>query len=265
MLVGCPFCHHAQATCYRENQPLRIGRGECRTIMRCDDCGLLYPDRRLGFSESIEYIAQHNLGPDGVKETLQEPCVGFTGNNPVVRLLEDVEKKGRSLDIGTWCGRYTYLYQALGFDSYGLEPHKEAASFARSKGLQVSQGAFPDDAPRTVLSGKYKLISMIDMMYYLHDLKKSFLKVRKMLKDDGAFLIACHQGYSPYYDESQGHSYFSRYGDYVQGIPTLNALQCCLERSGFNILKTVGIATGKIVPAPGADFICILSSKALHS
>jgi len=85
------------------------------------------------------------------------------------------------------------------------------------------------------------------------------------LKDDGVFLIACHQGYSSYYDESQGHSYFSRYGDYVQGIPTLNALQYCLERSGFNILKTVGIAAGKIVPALRADFICILSGKALRS
>ena len=103
---------------------------------------------------------------------------------------------------------------------------------------------------------------MLDTMYYLHDLQKSFLKVRKMLRDDGVFVITCHQGYSPYYDENQGNSYFSRYGDYVQGIPTFSALQYCLERSGFRIMKTGGIEAGKIIPASGADLFCILSGKA---
>jgi len=262
MLVGCPFCHHTHATCYREKQPLRVSKGEFRNIMKCDDCGLLYSDQRLGVNESNEYIAQYGLGADGVARSFGNPRVGFAGNNPVVRLLEDVDKKGRSLDIGTWCGRHTYLYEALGFDSYGLEPHREAVAFACSNGLQVFPGAFPDDVPQKLLSSKYKLISMLDTMYYLHDLQKSFLKVRKMLKDDGVFVITCHQGYSPYYDESQGHSYFSRYGDYVQGIPTFSALQNCLERSGFAIMKTGGIEAGKIVPASGADLFCILSGKA---
>ncbi|MDP1768657.1 MAG: methyltransferase domain-containing protein [Nitrospirota bacterium] len=230
--------------------------------MRCDDCGLLYSDQRLGVNESNEYIAQHGVGADGVARSFGNPRVGFTEQNPLVRLLEGVERKGRALDIGTWCGRHTYLYEALGFDSYGLEAHQEAAAFARSKGLQVSHGAFPDDVPRKLLSGKYKLISMLDMLYYLHDLQKSFLKVRKMLKDDGVFVITCHQGYSSYYDESQGNSYFSRYGDYVQGIPTFNGLQYCLEKSGFKILKSGGIAFGTVVPAQGADLFCILSGKA---
>lgn len=262
MLVGCPFCHHTHATLYREKQPLRDGKGEFRNIMRCDECGLLYPDRRLGGDESLEYIARHNLGPDGVGETLQEPRVEFIGNHLAVFLLKEVEKKGRSLDIGTWCGTITYIYEALGFDSYGLEPHQEAAVFARSKGLQVFRGAFPDDVPRTLLSGKYKLISMLDTMYYLHDLKKSLSKVRKMLKDDGVFLMTCHQGYSPYYDESLGKSYFSRYGDHVQGIPTPNALQYALEKSGFNILKTLCLAASKNVPVQAADVLGILSGKA---
>lgn len=258
MLVGCPFCHHAKATCYREHQPLRLGRGECRTIMRCDDCGLLYPDRRLGVHESIEYIAQHNLGPDGVQETLQEPRVEFADTNIAALLLKDVERNGRALDIGTWNGEFTHIYGVLGYESYGLEPHKEAVAFACSKGLRVFQGAFPDDVPRKLLSSKYKLISMLDTMYYLHDLQKSFLKVRRMLKDDGVFLVACHQGYSPYYEANLDHSYFSRYGDYVQGIPTYDALQYCLNRSGF---KTLGIVASDNGPVHKSDRFGILSGK----
>ncbi|MDP3597509.1 MAG: hypothetical protein Q8S75_10995, partial [Nitrospirota bacterium] len=104
MLVGCPFCHHTQATCYREKQPLRVSNGESRNIMRCDDCGLLYSDQRLGVNESNEYIAQHGVGADGVARSFGNPRVGFTEQNPLVRLLEGVERKGRALDIGTWCG-----------------------------------------------------------------------------------------------------------------------------------------------------------------
>lgn len=259
MLVGCPFCHHSHAMLYRASQLLRDGKGARRNIVRCDECRLLYPDCRLGGNETGEYIAQHGCGSGGGVATFDEPRVEFTENNPIVGVLEGVEKTGRSLDIGTWSGTFTYICETFGFDAYGLEPHQEAVAFACSHGLQVLRGAFSDDVPPTLMNGKYNLISMLDSMYYLHDLKKSFSKVRDLLHADGLFLIVCHQGYSPYYDEIHSHSYFSRYGDNVQGIPTLKGLQYSLARTGFNILK---ITYPETIVSWKEDRICVLAGKA---
>lgn len=77
----------------------------------------------------------------------------------------------------------------------------------------------------------------MECIYYLGDLKYSLHKINHMLSDDGFVLIKCHQGYSRYYDDN---SYFSRYGDSVQGIPSLSSLDYCLKKTGFEIVKTMG-------------------------
>lgn len=94
----------------------------------------------------------------------------------------------------------------------------------------------------------------MDAVCYLNDLKKSFMRVSEMLQDDGFFLIKCHQGRSRWYDT---HSYFSRYGDNVQGIPTLDSLYYWLEKTGFQPIHVMGmnspdvlfITMGKRIPA----------------
>jgi len=183
-------------------------------------------------------------------------------------MLKDVEKTGRSLDIGTWSGKYTYIFQALGFDSYGLEPQNQAGEFARSKGLKVIRGSFPDAIPQKLLRHKYHLIAMLEMIYYLHDLKKSLLRVRQLLEENGVLLIKAHQGDSKYYENN--NSYFSRYGDYVQGIPTLSSLQYCLDKSGFKVIKLGGLTEESVqkklncttITMESADRLFILAGKA---
>ena len=156
-------------------------------------------------------------------------------NNTTVRCIVDcIKNRGISLDIGTDTGIYTYIFEALGFDSYGLEIEEKAVEIAQRNDLKVFKGSFPDDVPVELLQQKYELIAMQEVIYYMSDLKKSLLKVSELLEDSGFLFIRCHQGFSKYYEE---HSYFKRYGDYVQGIPTMRALLHCLEKTGFNPVK----------------------------
>lgn len=74
----------------------------------------------------------------------------------------------------------------------------------------------------------------MEVIYYFQDLKKSLDYVHSMLVDEGILLIKCHQGLSRWYRD---HSYFSRYGDHVQGIPTLQSMRYCLSNAGFEIVR----------------------------
>ena len=126
----------------------------------------------------------------------------------------------------------------MGFESYGLEPAESYVQYAREKGLRVFAGSFPERIPEELLQKRFRIVSMIEMMYYLCDLKKSLLKVRDMLEANGLFLVQCHQGHSRCY--SLNLSYFRRYGDHVQGIPTLHSLMHCLTKTGFKPVKLFG-------------------------
>jgi SAM-dependent methyltransferase len=266
MLSGCPFCHHTHCSTYREKQMLR-GGGFCN-ILRCNECGILYPQARMDEKETKNYLSRSDCSYSPDLLVLEEPRTEFTNKNLIVQFLDDVAKTGRSLDIGTWSGKYTYIFQALGFDSYGLEPQKEAATFARNKGLKVLHGRFPNTIPSKLAKHKYRLIAMLEMLFYLHDLKNSLLKVKTLLDDQGVLLIQVHQGYSKYYDYK--NSYFSRYGDYVQGIPTLDSLRHCLDKSGFTIIKVTGATEDSLqqkldfspVTMETADRLYVLARKA---
>ena len=141
MRSGCPFCQHSRSSLYREKQPLR--EGGIGNILKCDECGLLYPQIRMGKNEAEEYLSTSDAAYNS-DLGFEDPRVELTGSNPVVKLLHDVAIRGRSLDIGTWSGMYTYIFEALGFDFYGLEPQKPAVEFAQTKGVNVLHGSFPE-------------------------------------------------------------------------------------------------------------------------
>lgn len=242
MLIGCPYCAHTRATLFRANQPLQQDHSVVRNIMKCHECGLLYPEQRLGIQKTREYIAQYKFEGDASTVTNKDPREA--GYHPDVisnqiqffrMVLSNIEMTGRSLDIGTWTGRDTYVCGQMGFDSYGLEPDGAAAAFARSQGLQVFTGMFPYDVPHELSSQKYSLVISNGSICYFHDLRDSLAKVRRMLSPEGVLLIQCPHGSSSYYEERFGNSFYSRYLDAVQGIPTPEAMESICRKSGFQL------------------------------
>lgn len=160
-----------------------------------------------------------------------------------------MQPEGKALDIGAFIGRFCSTLDSAGFEAYGLEPQENAAHFAKEKGLRVFYGAFTENIPDELLKIKFGLISMMESIYYIVDLRKGLLKVNEMLKEGGFFLIQCHQGKSHYYNTSKGNSFFKRYGDYIQGIPTYDSVKYCLNNTGFTLVQ---------VEALPIDFVKIL-------
>jgi len=243
MINGCPFCQHKINKIYRKSQ-LTIC-GNYRDIYLCNECGLLYSNHRMDLNEIQEYM--HNLHTNQAGFSFGDPICVSKG---VIKYWKFVMQwvssgAGDALDIGTFYGSFCHTLELLGFRAYGLEPQIEAVKYARKHGINVYQGSFPDDIPVELNQKRFVLISLMESICYLRDLKYSLQRINHMLSDDGCVLIKCHQGYSRYYDDN---SYFSRYGDSVQGIPSLSSLGYCLKKTGFEIVKIMGDCSPDLLP-----------------
>tara|TARA_B110001450_G_scaffold256377_1_gene286628 strand:- start:3344 stop:3985 length:642 start_codon:yes stop_codon:yes gene_type:complete len=131
-------------------------------------------------------------------------------------------------------GGFVYNLKSIGFNAYGIEPQNNAVSYAQKEGLNVFSGMFPDDISDNVPKDGYVLISFLQSIYYTTNLKKIFENASEMLSEGGYLLIQNICRSSAYYDD-KGVSFFERYNDYVQVIPTYASIQYWLTHSGFEI------------------------------
>lgn len=91
----------------------------------------------------------------------------------------------RLLDVG--CGPAWFLEAASlrGLDVTGLEPDAATAARARARGLAVSSGRFPDDAP----AGLFDVVSFNDVFEHLPMPNEAAATLTNLLSDSGMILI----------------------------------------------------------------------------
>lgn len=243
MLENCPFCHHQDAVLLRFEASQRGGR---RGIFRCAECGTLYPRPRMASNEAADHNRCVSTNTDSAQfenpRRAEPPAAGFRAflQSWTARewLTDFVQRRvgttGAVLDVGASSGRACFLLEKLGYEAWGLEPQENAAYYGRNMGLKVLAGSFPDGVPSELSGRRFRLVTVLETVYYFVDLRQALGRLRNMLEPGGYLLIKAAQGESPLFQEP-GASYLLRYGDYVQGIPTLASLHFCLEKTGFTV------------------------------
>ena len=128
-------------------------------LLRCPQCGLRVS--RLADDE----VTVHT---PGAWDEHNAAALAALRRETATRLLDEVARlrplqNARLLDVG--CGPAWFLDAAAqrGLAVAGLEPDGATAETARERGLDVSTGRFPDDAPR----GPFDLISFNDVFEHL--------------------------------------------------------------------------------------------------
>ena len=242
MQNSCPFCQGRGSYIHKKDQ--RTIGGDFRTIYKCRECSALYPYPRMTSAESSAHLSAYPTNKSDYK--FCDPTGAVSRRDPLVKILRRYTKcRGNALDIGTFEGRFCFILGSLGFKAYGIEPQENVVRFAKKHGIEVFLGSFPGAVPQELCQRKYDLISVMESIYYFDDMKKTLRMINTMLTDDGRLLIKAHQGHSRYYDAC---SYFSRYGDSVQCIPTLKSLRYYLQMSGFKIVRIVGETSLDLLP-----------------
>ena len=240
MRFDCPFCSSNNVKIYRSNQIVRDVRRKNRTFFTCLNCGTIYPQPRISFSEIILSIDKKA----GSEVEVSKPLAPFSKTDIdnysfIINILNKYKEKNglkNALDIGAFNGCFCYILNHLGFDAYGLEPQSDQVEIAKQRDLKVYQGYFPDNIASTLLGQQYDLITMMEVVYYFEDIKTALKKTHELLSENGICLIKLHHGESHYYEDSS-ISLFSRYGDQVQSIPTVYSINHWLNKCGFKLLE----------------------------
>jgi SAM-dependent methyltransferase len=185
-----------------ENPPCEIcGEGRSRrlfsagkfSVIKCQNCGLVYTTPRPSEKEMMEHYAkeqrkiQPTEGPHGIKGVLQ--FMWYTYLRMMDRedlcLLKNVPP-GRVLDIGCGFGDVLRELKNRGWEAHGIEINQIAAAQAKKFGLEIFVGQLSDARFPSKFFDAVILRHSLEHMYRPSEILK---EVRRILKDNGVLLI----------------------------------------------------------------------------
>jgi SAM-dependent methyltransferase len=194
-VTTCPVCDSADFALERKvRDRFQTIPDLLYDIVRCANCRLLYLNPRpaeadLGrFYESDAYdpfvSSRANFSP---ATALYRFVRFFTMRNKARRVCTGVKPGANVLDVGCATAELLIELRRRGYQCFGVEPDEGAATFARSKGLNVWSG---DIQAVPVESEPYSLIVFWHVVEHIYHLRAALVRARELLADDGKIVIA---------------------------------------------------------------------------
>jgi 2-polyprenyl-3-methyl-5-hydroxy-6-metoxy-1,4-benzoquinol methylase len=178
----CPLCGSPQVS-----QVVHLGR---QAIRSCQNCTNAWTDPAPGAIDyAVENFHQYASGESHPKarRTLADlPGQWRDSVTMQVNLLNrSLKPNARILEIG--CGEGILLEQLKlrGFDVVGIEPSDEASEIARSAGLNVKTGYFPE----TNIDGTVSTVIMTHVLEHLADPLKILAHVERVAPNGKLLLV----------------------------------------------------------------------------
>jgi len=164
------------------------------TLVRCQNCGLVYQNPRPTLSEmGAHYPPEYDsYNPDGGEKAswLMRRLVQY-GLDKRVRFVTRAVEGGRLLDVGCATGLFLRAVPSDRFQVQGVEVSPHAAEIARRLGLDVftgtlEQAAFP--------AASFDAVTLWDVLEHLHDPLASLQEITRILKPGGALIFRVPHG-----------------------------------------------------------------------
>ena len=181
---ACPWCSSQDF----EKIATRLDR---IPVMRCNVCHLGFtgklPDDLAVFYDEEYYARNAYTGPGAPTgyenyEASYSPS-SFRWLTLILRAIVG-NRPARLLDIGTATGTFLEMARYEGFEVAGSELNEAGAHNARAKGLEVKTGAFD---PADWHPMKFDVITALEVLEHVTDLRSTLLKVKTLLAPDGLF------------------------------------------------------------------------------
>jgi 2-polyprenyl-3-methyl-5-hydroxy-6-metoxy-1,4-benzoquinol methylase len=226
--------------CGADDYSVRFPKGfaQLHRIVICNQCGLMYAnpqelvDCRTFESEDYPKVCDEATGG----QYFQKQHVQLPDNLRALRVLNELSpKRGRLLEIGSFCGIFLDRIRANGWDATGLEPERRVADYSRSKyGLNIVDGVLPQPG---LASENFDAVMMLHVIEHMPDPSENLREIHRILKPGGVLVVE-----TPRFDSlmfkmlgrrerslgnCNGHIYFF----------TVPALRRMFEKSGFDVLK----------------------------
>jgi 2-polyprenyl-3-methyl-5-hydroxy-6-metoxy-1,4-benzoquinol methylase len=226
--------------CGADDYSVRFPKGfaQLHRIVTCNRCGLMYANPQESVdcetfkSEAYPKVFDEVKG----RQYFQKQHAQLPDNLRALGvLLELVPKRGRLLEIGSFCGIFLDRIRASGWEVTGLEPDRGVADYARAKyGLNIVDGVLPKPA---LPDENFDAVVMLHVIEHMPDPSENLREIRRLLKPGGVLVVE-----TPRFDSlmfkilgrrerslsnCNGHIYFFT-------VPTLRRM---LEQNGFEVIK----------------------------
>lgn len=161
------------------------GYGRHHTIVECLECRLIYANPRY---DSGEMLAMYQAVEDPLYVEEREGRVLTFERH--LRPLEKIAPPGdgrRLLDVGCHVGVFVEIAARHGWDAWGVEPSRWAATLAQQAGLQVVEGTL---ATAGFEEDTFDVITMWDVIEHVERPSAEVRQAFRLLKSGG--MLAVH-------------------------------------------------------------------------
>lgn len=115
----------------------------------------------------------------------RNPCVSHYPEGQADLVCELSPRPGRVLDIGCGRGELLEIFMNRGWQVLGIEPNKEYASIARSRGIPVIETMLTDRVVEEI--GTFDAVLLVHMLEHVKYPEETVSRVRSLLVPEGIF------------------------------------------------------------------------------
>lgn len=193
--ISCPNCKSDYYSCFIQGKALDTYRFYARLegfdkldYVRCKNCGLIYSNPRLTYTDSTlndlfpEHVEQRRKEHIGKEEILLTERAKLV--TKVARLLGD--RRGRFLEIGCGLGYALVAAKECGFDVVGTELFQGFVEICKEKGFDVIPGKintipFPSES--------FDVVFLNDVLEHLDEPFDYMDEIARVTKPEGIAFI----------------------------------------------------------------------------
>lgn len=232
--------HHPHSDNFRKDPNLPETTYPLR-LVQCQDCQFVQLDYAVSpdVLYDSDYLYESSITKTADKHWTEFVDYVITGTNIT---------KGKVLDIGSNDGTLLSKFQAKGFEVEGIDPCKNIADIANSRGIPTICGLFP--FPLWKKEEKFDLITGSNVFAHIDDLDAVMEQIKFLLKNNGVFIFE-----SPYLGEFiKGLQYDTVYHQHLSylAVKPLIAFFAKFDMEIFDIDFT---------PIHGGCFRCYIARK----
>lgn len=252
----CPVCGQKGFSLFMHCRDHFLSQEEF-DLVSCNACGFRFtnprpkPEKLAGYYKTDEYIS-HSATRKGLINKMYLIIRSITSRKKR-KIIERYTKGRKILDIGCGTGEFLNECRNHGWITTGVEPDKNAASFARNTySLKVHDESFLNGNAET----EYDVITLWHVLEHVSDLNKRMEQISRLLSPDGMLLVAL-----PNCDSKDARIYGPFWAAY--DVPrhlyhfTKNTMSMLLEKHQFKVQHLLPMKLD-------AYYVCMLSEKYMH-
>jgi 2-polyprenyl-3-methyl-5-hydroxy-6-metoxy-1,4-benzoquinol methylase len=189
--IRCNYCDSADSTELYKIHDLYLNRVDSYyTLMRCNNCGLIYQNPRPSREEiKAAYPTEYEAFVQSQNSTWLRSKSLNLGIEKRCHIVNSVKReKGRILDIGCATGQFLHAMQSKhAWEAYGVEINEFPANIAKNKyQLNVFYGSLEQ---ASYSSSFFDAVTLWDVLEHLPDPNSTLQEVRRIIKPDGILVM----------------------------------------------------------------------------